>query len=238
MLVSHRDEFHERPTAPADWWEDHPDVLGGRDLAEGGTWLGVDRHGRLATLTNFREPGAAAGGLSRGRLVADYLRGDAGPAAFARAALEKGERFAGFNLLLADPAEAAYAGNRAGEARTLAPGVYGLSNHHLDTPWPKVRAGRERFRARLEAPSLEAADLLDVLEDRTVPPDHELPDTGVGPEKERLLGASFIVSPDYGTRAATAVIVHREGAMTFVERTFSPAGEPTGERRFDFRIRR
>ncbi|MBN2492930.1 MAG: NRDE family protein [Planctomycetes bacterium] len=237
LVAANRDEFHDRAAAPAGWWPDRPEVLGGRDLAGGGTWLGVDRRGRVAALANYREPGAPAGGLSRGRLVVDFLASDERPAAFGRAVVARGDRFAGFTLVAADAAEIVCVGNRERTARTLAPGVHGFSNGGLDAPWPKVRAGRARIQELLAAPSLDAAALLDVLSDRTVPPDSELPHTGIGLEKERLLGAMFVVSPDYGTRASTAVIVRAEGTVTFLERTFSRSGAPTGERRFEFRRR-
>jgi len=233
LLASNRDEFHSRPTAPAERWAAHPEILGGRDLEEGGSWLALDRRGRMASLTNFRklEP-SDANRRSRGLLVRDYLLGEDDAAAFADTVHRNGSDYAGFNLLLVDADRVCHVSNRAPGIRELPPGVYGLSNHLLDTPWPKVVLGKSRLEALLERPEIGPSDLLEVLHDRTVPDDDRLPDTGIGLEKERLLSACFIVSPDYGTRAATAVIVETDGTSRFTERTFDPAGDWAGERSY------
>lgn len=231
LLASNRDEFHSRPTAPADWWAAPPEIFGGRDLEGGGSWLALDRRGRLAALTNYRKLDPRdADRRSRGLLVRDYLEGEDDAAAFADTVHRGGADHAGFNLLLRDADRFCYVSNRAPGVRDLPPGLYGLSNHLLDTPWPKVLLGKARLQALLERPEIGTEDLLAVLNDRTVPDDDRLPDTGIGLEKERLLGACFIVSPDYGTRAATAVIVDADGASRFTERTFNPAGKRIGER--------
>jgi uncharacterized protein with NRDE domain len=233
LLASNRDEFHSRPTAPADWWAGHSEILGGRDLEGGGSWLAVDRRGRLAALTNYRKLDPSdADRRSRGLLVRDYLEGEDDAAAFAGTVHRGGADHAGFNLLLMDPDRVCYVSNRAPGVRDLPPGVYGLSNHLLDTPWPKVLLGKARLEALLGRPEIGPDDLLEVLNDRTVPDDDRLPDTGIGLEKERLLGACFIVSRDYGTRAATAVTVETDRTIRFTERTFDPAGRCVGERTF------
>jgi len=233
LLASNRDEFHSRPTAPADRWAEHTEILGGRDLEEGGSWLALDRRGRLATLTNYRKPDPSDGDRrSRGLLVQDYLLGEEDAATFADTVARNGADYAGFNLLLMDAVRVCYVSNRAPGVRDLRPGVYGLSNHLLDTPWPKVLLGKARLEALLERPEIDPEDLLEVLNDRTVPDDDRLPDTGIGLEKERLLGACFIVSPDYGTRSATAVIVEADRTFRFTERTFDPGGARVSERRY------
>jgi uncharacterized protein with NRDE domain len=233
LLASNRDEFHARPTAPAAWWRSGPAVLGGRDLEAGGTWLALDRRGRMAAVTNYRKPDERSGSRpSRGRLVTDFLAGDRSAAASARAAAGRGEAFAGFNLLLFDGARLWYASNRGGGVAEVEPGVHGLSNSLLDSPWPKVERGVARLRAALAASRPGPGALLDALGDETVPPDEALPDTGLGLEKERLLGPCFIVSPDYGTRAASALLVRGDGTRVFAERSFDPEGRVTGERAF------
>lgn len=251
LLAANRDEFHARPSVPAGWWRPGPPVLaspvlanpilagpvlGGRDLERGGSWLALDRRGRLAAVTNYRLPGEpAVSRPSRGRLVADFLTGDRPALPAAREAEAAGGAFAGFNLLLFDGSRLCYAGNRGGGVREVEPGVHGLSNSLLDTPWPKVELGTARLRNLLAERCPRMTALLDVLLDSTRPADEALPDTGIGLAKERLLGPCFIVSPSYGTRAASAVAVREDGAVVFAERSFNPAGQVTDERVFRLR---
>lgn len=234
VLAGNRDEFHDRPTAPADWWDDG--IVGGRDLRAGGTWLAARRDGRFAVVTNYREPLAEGRGpRSRGELVADFLQGDASPETWARAVAGKAQAYGGFNLLLGAPDALVYLSNRGRGPETLAPGLYGLSNHLLDTPWPKLERIRARF-ARLLAEDAPVPALLEMLADRTPPPDDALPDTGIGPEWERLLSPPFIVSPYYGTRCSTVLELDADGMFSFTERRFDAAGEPTGESAFRFPV--
>jgi uncharacterized protein with NRDE domain len=223
LMAANRDEFYGRPAAPARFWEDSPWLLGGRDLKDGGTWMGVTRQGRFAALTNVREPGAGTGRLSRGLLVADFLRGDMGPLDYLAAVAERAGEFAGFNLLVGDTRELACYNNRHDAPFVLGPGVHGLSNKQLDTPWPKVR----KLKAGLAdvLPLGAPADrLLALLGDHAVAPDAELPDTGVGLELERVLSPCFIHTPSYGTRASTVLRMGRQ-RVEFVEQTFVQ-GEP------------
>jgi uncharacterized protein with NRDE domain len=221
VLAGNRDEFYDRPTAPAAFWADAPKILAGRDMVGGGTWLGITRTGRLATVANFRHPAEKhVQGLSRGLLTVDFLRGSATPPGYLETVARLGDSYKGFNLLAADGNEFAYYSNRDGVIRRLTPGVYGLSNALLDTPWPKVAQGRAALRELLAAGLPEPDALLAILADTSRPSDHLLPDTGVGLERERLLSARFIVSPDYGTRASTVVLIDRTGQVTFVERSF------------------
>ena len=236
VVAANRDEFYERPTAPANFWDDAPDVLAGRDLRAGGTWLGMDRRARLAAVTNYRQgTREAAAARSRGHLVSEYLTGQAdGRAHAARVAREAG-LYNGFNLICGDAGELHYFSNREGRVRRLEPGVYGLSNHLLDSPWPKVTAGKSGLAALLATSGDELVSrLFALLADRRQGPDELLPRTGVGPEWERLLSAAFIASPDYGTRSSTVVLVGRDGRTTFVERSFGPGGVPGEEARFEF----
>ncbi len=235
IVAANRDEFYDRPTAPAQFWTDAPSVLAGRDLEAGGTWLGVDRQGRLAAVTNYRQGSRESGaGRSRGRLVSDFLTGDTG----AREHMERVRRDAGlyngFNLIASDTSGLFYFSNREGQIRTLAPGVYGLSNHLLDTPWPKVVSTKSAFGALLTGAAAElTTDLFALLSDRNRPTDHLLPSTGVEPEWERLLSSAFVASDDYGTRSSTVVLVGRDGGITFVERSFGSGGASGAEARFD-----
>lgn len=222
VVAANRDEFHARPSAPAGRWPDAPTVIGGRDLAAGGTWLGIADNGRFAAVTNIREPGMPPGERSRGELTRDFLLGDA--AAMSYAQQLDGERYAGFNLLLGDVDSLVYASNRDGAPRLLPPGIYGLSNHRLDTPWPKLVQARTAFSATLPALP-DDAPLFELLADRRIIPDPALPATGVPLEWERLLSAVFVRSENYGTRASTVAWRTRDGHVRLHERSFAPSGE-------------
>lgn len=238
VLAANRDEFFARPTAPAGWWADAPDVLAGRDLRDGGTWLGVTRAGRFAAVTNFREPdGYRARVPSRGALVADFLRGEAAPGAYADDLLPRARAYNGFNLLVGGADGLVYLSNRSDGARRVEPGIHGLSNHLLDTPWPKVSRGKEDVRRALGGPddALEAS-LFAALALRDPAPDARLPATGIGVERERALSAPFIVTPEYGTRASTMLLVSHDGDVRFTERSTLPAEDRWTEVRHEFRI--
>ncbi len=235
VVAANRDEFYDRPTTPASRWDDAPQVLAGRDLQAGGTWLGVTAAGRVALVTNYREgrrppPGAP----SRGRLVAEYLLGEETPGAYVERVAARDAEYPGYNLIAGDRDGLVYHSNRGGETRALGAGVYGLSNHLLDTPWPKVERSKAGLFRLLESDGAPLLDgLLDLLADHARPADHELPDTGIGLEWERLLGSAFIASGTYGTRSSSVVLVERDGSITFVEQTFGPGGERLGRARHE-----
>lgn len=260
VVAANRDEFHARPAAPAHFWSDRPRILAGRDLQAGGTWLGVSTDGRFAALTNWREPGAPApsGARSRGELVADFLdHAEASAREFVDAVAERGDRYRGFTLLVADRDTLAVVSNRDGApGRTLEPGYYGLSNASIDAPWPKNVRGKTAFEARLRAeraaesgspgPSphgdgrardttTDADDGTDawfeMLADDLRADDADLPSTGLARERERALSSMFIRTPDYGTRCST--LVRRTArALRFAERSYDAAGEAAGTVRF------
>lgn len=243
VVAANRDELYARPTAPADWWADAPDVLAGRDLREGGTWMGITRGGRFAAVTNFRDPGLAqlANAPSRGALVADFLRGSADAEAYARGLAGRAAAYNGFNLLVGDDGGLFYLSNRAEGVRRLEPGVYGLSNHLLDTPWPKVVRARAAMADALRRVDGVVADgwdagLWEMLADRVLAADDALPDTGVGMERERLLSPPFIHGDVYGTRASTVLTLSRDGAARFVERSVRSGEAGWTEARHAFRV--
>lgn len=222
LVAANRDEFHARPTAPAARWPEAPQVIGGRDLEAGGTWLGITDSGRFAALTNVREPGMPSGQHSRGQLTRNFLLADM-PAADYAASIAS-EAYAGFNLLLADGNSMLYCSNREGTPRLLPPGIYGLSNHRLDSPWPKLQAARQKFTAALPDLPDEGA-FFDLLADRSIVADAALPRTGVPLERERLLSAIFVQSASYGTRASTVAWQRADGAIRLRERSFGPDGQ-------------
>jgi uncharacterized protein with NRDE domain len=228
VVAANRDEWRDRPAEPARWWPDHPDLLAGRDLKAGGTWMGVTRGGRFAAVTNFRDPSdRRSTARSRGGLVTDFLLGGESPPAFLAAVAARAREYNAFNLIVGDAASLWYFGSREGGARPVAPGVHGLSNHVLDEPWPKVTRGRRVMEEALSHPDPRPR-LFELLGDASGVPDPELPDTGVGLEWERRLAAPLITGADYGTRASTVFAVAADGLRTFEERTRGPDGSEDG----------
>jgi len=234
VLAANRDEFHQRPALAADFWPDTPDLLAGRDLQAGGTWLGVTRSGRFAAVTNFREPLSPELPLerSRGDLVTAFLGGDQVPLAHARSLMATGEHYRGFNLLVGTPDSLVYVSNRAAQSVEVAPGGHGLSNHLLDTDWPKVHAGRSRLAEILRDNRIDAEALLGLLTERSTLPGEMPLDADDGAIRRHLMNHYFIVSPTYGTRSSTVVLLHVDGSIEFVERRFAPDGSATGTSRF------
>lgn len=227
-VAANRDEWRDRPAEPAHWWPDHPELLAGRDLQAGGTWMGVTRNGRFAAVTNFRDPAdRRSTARSRGTLVTEFLLGTESPARFlANLAAHSGD-YNGFNLILGDMASLFYFGSREGVARAIEPGVHGLSNHLLDEPWPKVVRGRMRMQEALTRHDL-AEPLFGLLSDPGRVPDDALPQTGVGIEWERRLSSALITGPDYGTRASTVMTIASSGEVALEERTLDAEGHPAG----------
>jgi uncharacterized protein with NRDE domain len=221
VVAANRDEFYARPTAPMSYWEDAPQVLAGRDLEAGGTWMGIARNGRFAAITNFRDPGRVRSGApSRGPLVSGFLHGSSTPRDYLERLARQGGQYNGFNLLVGDVEALWYYSNENGVPRPVAPGIHGLSNHLLDTPWPKVESGRRELGLMLHHhPGPTAHALLAMLEDRTLAPDDELPETGVGLARERALSPKFIELPEYGTRCSTALLASGDGDVSVTEKT-------------------
>lgn len=223
ILLANRDEFFARPTRAAGYWEDFENVYGGRDLQGGGTWLGATRNGRFSAVTNFRDPNAPPGTRSRGDLVADYLN-SAQPA---RKYLEEVERnrneYAGFNLLIGkigESRELFYYSNRAEGVRELTPGIYGLSNGLLDTPWPKVVKGKRQFEELVRSGETSNHNLFKILSDESLAADADLPSTGIPYEAEKAISAIFIKTPGYGTRCSTVLRFDKNSEWSFEERVF------------------
>jgi uncharacterized protein with NRDE domain len=238
VLAANRDEFYDRPTAPAAFWDDAPEVLGGRDLRAGGTWLGIDRTGRLAAVTNYRQgTRESPAPRSRGHLVGDYLTSRVGAQDHTARVGRDAELYNGFNLICGDSRGFGYFSNREGRPRALGTGIYGLSNHLLDSPWPKVTAGKSGLAALLSTSGEELlARLFALLSDRSPAADEALPRTGVSAEWERLLSSAFIASPEYGTRSSTVILMGRDGRTVFEERSFGPGGAPGEEARFELAL--
>ena len=236
VVAANRDEFFARRTAAADFWDDAPQVLAGRDLEAGGTWLGVTRSGRFAALTNYRDPAHnMADAPSRGQLVSGFLTGMQSPEDYLCELESSAARYNGFNLVFGGP-DGLWCFSNCGEGeRRLAPGVYGLSNHLLDTPWPKVARGKSALSAALHALPNDRP-LFNLLRDDSIAPDDLLPRTGISLEWERLLSAAFISTAGYGTRSATVLMMNASGEVRFVEQAFLPESLPGDKREFAFAL--
>ncbi|WP_297924838.1 NRDE family protein [uncultured Agitococcus sp.] len=207
ILIGNRDEFYARPAQAIDYWQDAPFILAGRDEQEGGTWLGVTKDGRWAALTNYREPNAPKGSLSRGHLVAGFLKADSEPLAYAQQVFTQAEQYSGFNLLVGNKQQVAVVSNRGTEPQLLNQGIYGLSNQLLDSPWPKTQRLKAGLSQLMQHDHFDLQQALLLLQDQTQPDDADLPNTGVGLVWERLLATAFIKSPIYGTRASSILLL-------------------------------
>ena len=237
VVAANRDEWRERAAEPAHWWPDHPELFAGRDLQAGGTWMGITRAGRFAAVTNYRDPSEKRStARSRGGLVTDFLLGADSPATFLSGLSARAREYNGFNLVLGDGAGLFYYGSREGEPRAIEPGIHGLSNHLLDEPWPKVVRGRERMETALAAPD-PAPQLFEMLSDRSVAADADLPATGVGIEWERRLASALITGEEYGTRASTVLSITGGGEVAVEERGRGAAGEIRGVSTGRFRLK-
>lgn len=222
ILLANRDEYYARPSASAAYWNDEPNIYGGR-LVGGGTWLGVTRGGRFAAVTNYRDPSAPTGSRSRGELVADFLKTDVTPKSYLERIQTRSSEYSGFNLLaglIGVKSELYYFSNREGKIQKLAPGIYGLSNHLLDSPWPKVAKGKLAFTAMLERGDVSNESLFAILADETLAVDDELPSTGIPYEAEKAISATFIKTEEYGTRCSTVLKFSRDFEWSFEEKVF------------------
>jgi uncharacterized protein with NRDE domain len=236
VLGANRDEFYDRPTAAMGYWADAAQVLAGRDLRGGGTWLGITATGRFGAVTNYRDPASfKAEAPSRGHLVSAFLQGRETPQAYLDSLGPRAGVYNGFNLLLGDRQDLFYFSNRAGGPQALVPGVYGISNHLLNSPWPKVEKGKAGLDALLHGNGpIDPEALFDLLAGRSIPPDGQLPDTGVGLEWERILSPLFIQGPGYGTRSSTVLTWEKNGRINVQERGFDAQANRSPARHFCF----
>lgn len=224
VLAANRDEFLDRNSLAMDFWQDNPQILAGRDLEAGGTWLGLNRQGRWAAVTNFR--GSQSNPQyprSRGELVANFLTSSMSAREYLGKVAKESSCYRGFNLLLGAQQEVFYLGNRSGQSDLvpLQPGYYGLSNDVLETPWPKVELGKSKLEQVVRrSTNLEHSNIFELLGDRSRPDVNDLPDTGVGLAKEKLLSSMFIESPSYGTRCSTSMMLGFGGQIRVAEKSY------------------
>jgi uncharacterized protein with NRDE domain len=239
VLAANRDEAYSRPTAPAAFWEEAPKVLAGKDLKSGGSWMGVTRSGKVAAVTNFRGPGKVwESSPSRGTLVSNFLMNGDSPDVFLDTLRTRARNYNGFNLLVGNTEGLWWYSNRHDEQpQRIIPGIHGLSNHLLDSPWPKVVRGQRALEhLMVSEKEIIPEQVFPILEDRSPAADDELPNTGVGLELERVLSAPLIRTQYYGTRSSTVLLIEHTGSVTFAERSFNPEDESHKEIRCEFHL--
>lgn len=229
IIVANRDEFYDRPTAAAHFWEDESDILAGRDLRQQGSWMGLSKSGRFAAITNYRDPRLPeTGQLSRGEIVRLFLTSTESTDSFIQSLRSKRDLYGGFNVLLYDGEDMHHYNNIYDEHRLVESGIHGVSNATFNTPWPKVEAAKHILEKTTDKDKIEVNSLIPLLANDEIAQDEVLPNTGVGIHLERSLSAQFVKIPNYGTRCSTAIVYHNNGEIDFLERTYE-----NGDYKFD-----
>jgi uncharacterized protein with NRDE domain len=237
IVAGNRDEFYGRKTAAASYWTDHPEILGGRDLEAGGTWLTMNKNGRISFITNFRDPAHInPKAPTRGKLVSDFVLGKESAFDYLKKIEPDAKTYNGFNLVVGDASGFAYLSNYGEGIQKLNSGFYGLSNHLLDTPWPKVTEGKRRLAPLLDQKKIEPGEIFDVLHNESRAEDNNLPDTGVPLELERALSAMFIKTPNYGSRCSTVILIDQDNQVIFSERVYAPGTNEFTTQVFNFKM--
>ncbi|HCW07920.1 MAG TPA: hypothetical protein DGG95_11220 [Cytophagales bacterium] len=243
IVAANRDEFYARKTLPAQFWEDHPEIVGGRDIEARkpngtyGTWMAMNKNGRIAMVTNFRDlKNLKSVAPSRGHLVTDFLLTAENPFSYLKAIEKDKHLYNGFNLIVGNMEELFYLSNYKDGIEKMENGFHGLSNALLNTPWPKVKEGKEKMSHLFDADKIESGKLLNGLYDDRQAPDNQLPDTGVGLERERMLSSMFIKSPNYGSRCSTVITVDLNNQVEFTERVYDLNTFQFDEQTFKFAI--
>jgi len=237
IVAANRDEFYSRKTAPAAFWKDQPTILGGRDLEAHGTWMAMTKTGRISMVTNYRDPhNINPKAPSRGQLVSDYLVGEMDPHLYLKQVEQVGKTYNGFNLIAGSGSDLYYYSNYSGSPEKIGQGIHGLSNHFLETPWPKVVRGKEKWKTLLAQPMLKPAELFGFLMDEQRAPDEKLPETGIGLERERALSSMFIKTNGYGTRCSTVILIDHRNRVEFSERVYNLTTFQYEDRTFSFEI--
>ncbi len=238
VFAANRDEFYNRSTEQAEFWTEYPDLLAGKDLQAGGTWLGITKQGRFAAITNFRDlKNNRIDAPSRGNLTLDFLISDISAEEYYNKLKPTMNDFNGFNLLLGNVDELCYFSNKTEGFHKLEPAIHGISNAVLDTPWPKVEKSKIQLQRLIEYQKIHPWEILNILDDTSPAKDEELPDTGVGLELERMLSPIFIKSEKYGTRSSTIITVDKNHTVRFVEKTYFANSGRFSNRDFNFTIK-
>lgn len=237
IVAANRDEFYKRPTDYAHNWTDYPTVIAGRDLEKHGTWLGITKKGRFAALTNYRDPAhMIPNENSRGALVTNFLIGHETPEQYIASIKENNELYNGFNLLIGSPDELFYYNNIENEGHLVTEGTHGVSNHFLNTPWPKVVTGQKLLNDYVTTEEkIDPEVLFTILRNDQIAQDDELPSTGVDYSLERQLSPLFINMEDYGTRCSTVLLITKDNEVRFIERSYHK-GQLINEESFEFKL--
>lgn len=238
IFAANRDEHHERSTRSARFWDDYPNILAGKDLQAGGTWMGINKKGEFSAITNYRDPSIEKENPpSRGQLVLDFLKNDDDSSSYLANLQHRAHRFIGFNLLTGSLEKLGYYSNQQDEILFLNNGLYGLSNHLLETPWPKVQRAKQKLKNIIHNQKITSDSLFELLADDQEAPEDELPDTGIPKDIEKKVSPIFIKSDDYGTRCSTVLLIDHNGKVTFAERCFkSGTMKVKEENRYEFLI--
>ena len=237
IFAANRDEFYDRPTTQANFWNDHPELLAGKDLQAGGTWMGITKKGKFAAITNFRDlKNHRNDAPSRGKLTVDFLANHIHTEEYYGLLKSDLNKFNGFNLILGNIDELYYFSNKNEELKKLEPGIHGISNAVLNTPWPKVEKSKKQLEALLGQNEIHPNEVMNILYDKNKANDVDLPDTGVGIELERLLSPVFIKSEKYGTRCSTVVLVDRDNTVSFIEKSYLPEEDEFSTSEFNFKL--
>lgn len=240
IFAANRDESYDRPTKPAHYWAEHPQVLAGKDLKAGGTWMGINRDGVFSAVTNYRDltaPPVVGNPPSRGHLVLDYLIDGGDPENYLKRVTRRADLYDGFNLLAGTTDKLMYFSNRQNRPVQLEPGLYGLSNHLLNTPWPKVERARADLDLAVRSNEISEEVLFEILKNDIPASDDKLPETGLPLELERAVSSAFIKTDGYGTRASTLLLIDKEGLVTYTERLYGPGIDHEKEtKRFEFAV--
>lgn len=237
IIAANRDEFYNRQTAPADFWNDHPAILGGRDLEAKGTWMAMTTTGRISMITNYRDPkNIDPKAPSRGQLVSDFLTSEQTAPEYLKEVEQNGKRYNGYNLIVGNLEALYYYSNYRSGIDLIPNGIHGLSNHLLDTPWPKVKQGKEQFQDILLQSEINPEALFQFLKNEDKAPDALLPETGIGLERERALSSMFIKTKGYGTRCSTVILINHQKEVSFTERVYNLQTFEYTDRNYQFKI--
>jgi uncharacterized protein with NRDE domain len=221
IMASNRDEFYDRPTEQLAQWPDNENIIAGRDKQDGGTWMGVTKDGKFSALTNYRDLSRIKDNApSRGFLVSDFLQTNESPEEYLKKIKKKASQYNDFNLLVGENDDLFYFSNVNNKLIKVEPGIHGLSNRFLDTPWPKVEKGKMELEKHIQNDNIDTELIMNLLSNTSTPPDNELPDTGVGLEWERALSPIFIKTPKYGTRASSLLTIDYRGNISFIEKSY------------------
>ncbi|MEQ8584002.1 MAG: NRDE family protein [Marinoscillum sp.] len=236
IVAANRDEFYTRPTAPADFWDDEPDILGGRDLQAGGSWMTVSKHGNFAAVTNYRDLANIRENVrSRGEIPIHFMDQNQKPLSYVKGLHEYSTEYNGFNVLTANPQMMTHYSNYERKANVITPGIHGLSNALLDTPWPKVELAKAKFQ-ELISNSFNHGELIEMMSDTSTAEDSILPDTGVSREMEKALSAMCIRMENYGTCCSTVITLDRDGLIEFSEKSYPVGGRTEKVVNYQFKI--